>query len=86
MQEGLQSRCGGYESFRALALATLLDPRFKIVAFGNPAKGQEAEKHLTLECASLMRSNSPTHGEHFQSSSNFMELYHLYNYVTSYMT
>ncbi|XP_058613457.1 zinc finger BED domain-containing protein 4-like [Onychostoma macrolepis] len=66
--QGLQSRCGGYESFRALALATLLDPRFKIVAFGNPAKGQEAEKHLTLECASLMRSNPPTHEPQWSAS------------------
>ncbi|XP_052407935.1 zinc finger BED domain-containing protein 4-like [Carassius gibelio] len=60
LQEGLHSRCGGYESFRALALATLLDPRFKNVGFGNPAKAQEAEKQITLECASLMRSNTAT--------------------------
>ncbi|XP_048063965.1 zinc finger BED domain-containing protein 4-like [Megalobrama amblycephala] len=60
LQEGLHSRCGGYESFRSLAVATLLDPRFKNVAFGNPAKAQEAEKHITLECASLMRSNTAT--------------------------
>nr|XP_055036967.1 zinc finger BED domain-containing protein 4-like [Misgurnus anguillicaudatus] len=60
LQEGLHSRCGGYESFRALALATLLDPRFKHVAFGNPAKAQDAERHLTTECASLMRTNPPT--------------------------
>lgn len=87
MQEGLHSRCGGYESFRALAVATLLDPRFKNVAFGNPAKAQEAEKHITLECASLMRSNTATPGEHFQSSSDIMELCHLKNDVTytSYM-
>ncbi|XP_065152040.1 zinc finger BED domain-containing protein 4-like [Paramisgurnus dabryanus] len=58
LQEGLHSRCGGYEGFRALALATLLDPRFKNVAFGNAGKAQEAEKHITLECASLMRSNT----------------------------
>ncbi|XP_051962405.1 uncharacterized protein LOC127629287 [Xyrauchen texanus] len=58
LQEGLHSRCGGYETFRALALATLLDPRFKNVAFGNPAKALDAEKHITLECASLMRSNT----------------------------
>ncbi|XP_052464892.1 zinc finger BED domain-containing protein 4-like [Carassius gibelio] len=60
LQEGLHSRCGGYESFRALALATLLDPRFKNVGFGNPAKAQENEKQITLECASLMRSNTAT--------------------------
>ncbi|XP_051996000.1 zinc finger BED domain-containing protein 4-like [Xyrauchen texanus] len=39
-------------------LLTLLDPRFKNVAFGNPAKALDAEKHITLECASLMRSNT----------------------------
>lgn len=70
-----------------MALATLLDPRFKNVGFGNPAKAQEAEKQITLECASLMRSNTATPGKQFHSSSDIMELCHLNNYVTytSYM-
>lgn len=42
----------------------LLDPKFKIVAFENTGKGQEAEKTLTMECASLMR-NQTSHGEPF---------------------
>ncbi|KAI2657480.1 Dihydroxy-acid dehydratase [Labeo rohita] len=45
-----------------------LDPKFKIVAFGNPAKAQEAEKHHTLECASLMLSNPTTHEPQLSTS------------------
>ncbi|KAK7882934.1 hypothetical protein WMY93_029108 [Mugilogobius chulae] len=54
LKEGLQTRCGHFESFRPLALATMLDPRFKTMGFGNPSKAQETEKQLILECATLM--------------------------------
>ncbi|XP_030009081.1 zinc finger BED domain-containing protein 4-like [Sphaeramia orbicularis] len=55
LKDGLQARCGQYEIVRPLALATLLDPRFKNLGFGNPAKAQEAEKQLILECATLIQ-------------------------------
>lgn len=53
LKDGLQASCGQYETHRPLALATLLDPPFKNLGFGN--KAQEAEKQLTLECATLMQ-------------------------------
>ncbi|XP_029994695.1 zinc finger BED domain-containing protein 4-like [Sphaeramia orbicularis] len=53
LKDGLQARCGQYEIVRPLA--TLLDPRFKNLGFGNPAKAQEAEKQLILECATLIQ-------------------------------
>ncbi|XP_029980223.1 zinc finger BED domain-containing protein 4-like [Sphaeramia orbicularis] len=53
LKDGLQARCGQYETVRPLA--TLLDPRFKNLGFGNPAKAQEAEKQLILECATLIQ-------------------------------
>ncbi|XP_030009436.1 zinc finger BED domain-containing protein 4-like [Sphaeramia orbicularis] len=55
LKDGPQARCGQYETVRPLALATLLDPRFKNLGFGNPAKAQEAEKQLILECATLIQ-------------------------------
>ncbi|XP_028658775.2 zinc finger BED domain-containing protein 4-like [Erpetoichthys calabaricus] len=55
LQESLRSTIHTLESIRVLALATLLDPRFKTIGFGNPDRVREAERQLTLECASLAR-------------------------------
>lgn len=55
LKDGLYARCGQYEIVQPLALATLLDPRFKNLGFANPAKVKEAEKQLTLECATLIQ-------------------------------
>ncbi|XP_039616000.1 E3 SUMO-protein ligase ZBED1-like [Polypterus senegalus] len=60
LKESLRSRFHTLESTRVLALATLLDPRFKTIGFGNPDRVREAERQLTLECASLMRSSPDT--------------------------
>ncbi|XP_046894665.1 zinc finger BED domain-containing protein 4-like isoform X2 [Hypomesus transpacificus] len=58
LQRALQTSCGSVESEPVLALATLLDPRFKVLAFGNPGCAQDAVKQLTSECAVLIRVNS----------------------------
>ncbi|XP_039598773.1 E3 SUMO-protein ligase ZBED1-like [Polypterus senegalus] len=60
LKESLRSRFHTLESIRVLALAMLLDPRFKTIGFGNPDRVREAERQLTLECASLMRSSPDT--------------------------
>ncbi|KAJ8336973.1 hypothetical protein SKAU_G00381930 [Synaphobranchus kaupii] len=45
----------GIETVRVLAMAALLDPRFKVLGFGNASLMKDAEKNLTAECASLIR-------------------------------
>ena len=44
-----------YETASQMFLATLLDPRFKIMAFCNPSNAQNAVKRLTAECATIIR-------------------------------
>ncbi|XP_054652845.1 zinc finger BED domain-containing protein 4-like [Dunckerocampus dactyliophorus] len=56
----LVARCN-VENIRVLAVATILDPRFKTLAFGNQTKAQEAVSRLIAECAGLMaRRSVPT--------------------------
>ncbi|XP_034150871.1 zinc finger BED domain-containing protein 6-like [Esox lucius] len=57
LQRELQASCNVVETEPVLALSALLDPRFKMLAFGNLGYAQEAVKLLTSECASLIRSN-----------------------------
>ena len=45
------------ETVHCLQAATILDPRFKILGFGNPDKAKDALKYVTAECAKLMRRN-----------------------------
>ncbi|KAL1254902.1 hypothetical protein QQF64_012963 [Cirrhinus molitorella] len=55
LQKYINKRCSNAESIRVLALATLLDPRFKTLGFGNQDNAREAERLLTGECASIIR-------------------------------
>ncbi|XP_041735582.1 zinc finger BED domain-containing protein 4-like [Coregonus clupeaformis] len=57
LQRELQTSCSMVETEPILALSALLDPRFKMLAFGNQGYAQEAVKLLTSECASLIRIN-----------------------------
>ncbi|KAJ8364480.1 hypothetical protein SKAU_G00133110 [Synaphobranchus kaupii] len=52
LQQELYARCSGIETVRVLAMAALLDPRF------NASLMKDAEKNLTAECASLIRSST----------------------------
>ncbi|XP_048834514.1 zinc finger BED domain-containing protein 4-like isoform X2 [Brienomyrus brachyistius] len=61
LQRCLNVHYGGAESVNVLALATLLDPRFKTIAFGNPQHAQQAERSLIAECASLLPQSGPPH-------------------------
>ncbi|XP_035986162.1 zinc finger BED domain-containing protein 4-like [Fundulus heteroclitus] len=45
------------QSMSILSLATLLDPRFKLIAFFSNTKAAEAVKCLTSECATVIRRN-----------------------------
>lgn len=51
LQRALQTSFSTVETEPVLALATLLDPRFKVLGFGCQANAQEAVKLLTSECA-----------------------------------
>ncbi|KAK7901739.1 hypothetical protein WMY93_018508 [Mugilogobius chulae] len=50
LQQLFSVKCNG-ETVSILAMATLLDPRFKTLAFGNQTHAQEAVKRLTAECS-----------------------------------
>ncbi|CAJ1052271.1 zinc finger BED domain-containing protein 1 [Xyrichtys novacula] len=43
------------QSMSIMSLATLLDPRFKVIGFFSPNKATEAVKRLTSECAAIVR-------------------------------
>ncbi|KAJ8369669.1 hypothetical protein SKAU_G00096970 [Synaphobranchus kaupii] len=58
LQQELHARCSGIETVRVLAMAAFLDPRFKVLGFGNGSLMKDAEKNLTAECASLIRSST----------------------------
>ncbi|XP_035993649.1 zinc finger BED domain-containing protein 4-like [Fundulus heteroclitus] len=45
------------QSMSILSLATLLDPRFKLIAFFSNTNAAEAVKRLTSECATVIRRN-----------------------------
>ncbi|KAL1249104.1 hypothetical protein QQF64_022422 [Cirrhinus molitorella] len=61
--------CSNVESIRVLALATLLDPRLKILGFGNQDNACEAERLLMGECASIIRLLSE-HASQAETSSS----------------
>ncbi|KAK9521489.1 hypothetical protein VZT92_021290 [Zoarces viviparus] len=44
------------QSMSIMSLATLLDPRFKVIGFFSQTKATEAIKRLTSECATIIRS------------------------------
>ncbi|KAL0992930.1 hypothetical protein UPYG_G00101080 [Umbra pygmaea] len=68
LQRELQTSCSTVETEPVLALSALLDPRFKMLAFGNQGYAQEAVKLLTSECASLIHS-SPIDADTFPPSN-----------------
>ncbi|KAA0724886.1 hypothetical protein E1301_Tti014832 [Triplophysa tibetana] len=49
LQQGLNKQCSNVESIRVLAMATLLDSRFKTLGFGKQNHVREAERLLTGE-------------------------------------
>ncbi|KAI2646665.1 hypothetical protein H4Q32_027927 [Labeo rohita] len=65
----IKQRCSNVESIRVLALAMLLDPRFKTLGFGNQDNAHEAERLLTAECASIIRQTSE-HASQAEASSS----------------
>ena len=73
LQHELHKRCT-VENIRVLALATILDPRFKTLAFGNETHAQEAMSKLTAECAGAMRAERG-----MPSTSQVM--YHLFHII-----
>jgi len=52
----LRERLHTLQSMSIVSLATLLDPRFKVIGFFSPTKATEAIKRLTSECAAIIRS------------------------------
>lgn len=58
LQQQIIKRCSTVETIRVLALATLLDPRFKALGFSNEDHAQEAERQLTEECAAVLQLSS----------------------------
>ncbi|XP_067293402.1 E3 SUMO-protein ligase ZBED1-like [Pseudorasbora parva] len=70
LQQYINKRCSNVESIRVLALATLLDPRFKTLGFGNQDNAREAERLLTGECASMIRLTSEKASQAVESSSS----------------
>ncbi|KAL1246589.1 hypothetical protein QQF64_034552 [Cirrhinus molitorella] len=69
LQKYINKRCSNSESIRVLALATLLDPRFKTLGFGNQDNACEAEWILTGECASIIRITTE-HSSQAETSSS----------------
>ncbi|XP_026195984.1 uncharacterized protein LOC113148494 [Anabas testudineus] len=51
----LQEKLYTLQSMSIMSLATLLDPRFKIIGFFSQTKATEAIKPLTSECATIIR-------------------------------
>ncbi|XP_076134518.1 E3 SUMO-protein ligase ZBED1-like [Alosa pseudoharengus] len=69
LQQYTIRRCRNVESIRILALATLLDPRFKTLGFGNQDNAREAERLLTGECTTIIRSTSQSTSQAEPSTS-----------------
>ncbi|KAL0161448.1 hypothetical protein M9458_045173, partial [Cirrhinus mrigala] len=69
LQQYINKRCSNVESIRVLTLATLLDPRFKTLGFGNQDNARKAEQLLTDECASIIRLTSE-HDSQAEASSS----------------
>ncbi|KAK7891903.1 hypothetical protein WMY93_023866 [Mugilogobius chulae] len=55
------------ESLSVMTIPTLLDPRFKKIAFLSESKANDAVKRLKSECAALMRSTVPPQMEDAQA-------------------
>lgn len=51
----LREKLHTWQSMSIISLATLLDPRFKVVGYFSPTKVSEAIKQLTSECAAMIR-------------------------------
>ncbi|KAK7901638.1 hypothetical protein WMY93_018407 [Mugilogobius chulae] len=54
LKNNLKEKMSGLEKVTSLSLATILDPRFKEVAFCSPSNAQAAVERLSRECASLI--------------------------------
>ncbi|XP_036066356.1 zinc finger BED domain-containing protein 1-like [Oryzias melastigma] len=58
------------QSMSIMSLATLLDPRFKIIGFFSQTKATEAVKRLTAECSTIIRSQQTREDIPQASTSN----------------
>ncbi|KAK9515884.1 hypothetical protein VZT92_026486 [Zoarces viviparus] len=56
----LREKLNTLQSMSIMSLATLLDPRFKVIGFLSQTKATEAIKRLTSECATIIRSKQST--------------------------
>ncbi|XP_055082535.1 E3 SUMO-protein ligase ZBED1-like isoform X2 [Periophthalmus magnuspinnatus] len=54
LKNNVKEKMSGLEKVTSLSLATILDPRFKEVAFCSPSNAQAAVERLSRECASLI--------------------------------
>ncbi|XP_027877762.1 zinc finger BED domain-containing protein 1-like [Xiphophorus couchianus] len=61
------------QSMSILSLATLLDPRFKLIAFFSNTKAAEAVKRLTSECATIIRRNTEENTHEIPQASTSQE-------------
>ncbi|XP_032401567.1 zinc finger BED domain-containing protein 4-like [Xiphophorus hellerii] len=61
------------QSMSILSLATLLDPRFKLIAFFSNTKAAEAVKRLTSECATVIRRNTEENAHEIPQASTSQE-------------
>lgn len=55
----LNERFATHEQKSCLALATLLDPHFKMVVFSNDTCAQTAVKNLISQCAAIIKASRP---------------------------
>ena len=56
----MQKKFEPAETQTALTLATLLDPRYKMMGFNNQIQAQASVKRLTAQCTLLMRDTVDT--------------------------
>ncbi|CAL9708171.1 unnamed protein product [Knipowitschia caucasica] len=60
LKNNIKKKLGGFEKMTTLSKATILDPRFKQVAFCNPSDAQAAVEKLSQECVSLIETSDET--------------------------
>ena len=65
----LRERLHTLQSMSIMSLATLLDPRFKLIGFFSPSKAAEATKRLVAECGALIRTPEDVQPEENPSTS-----------------
>lgn len=65
----LRERLHTLQSMSIMSLATLLDPRFKLIGFFSPSKDAEATKRLVAECGALIRTPEDVQPEENPSTS-----------------